>query len=41
MAIKDSDSVQVCLIQRKYKNSWDKLIHYLPLSFLETITIDE
>ncbi|WHX28114.1 hypothetical protein QNH47_09790 [Virgibacillus halodenitrificans] len=38
--INDSDSVQVGFIQRKYKNFWEKLINYLPLSFLETRNID-
>lgn len=42
IAIIDSDSVQVGFIQRKYRNFWDKFIHYSPLtlSFLETINID-
>jgi len=38
--INDSDSTQVGFIQRKYKSLWDKLINYLPLSFLETRNID-
>lgn len=42
IAIIDSDNVQVGFIQRKYKNFWDSLLHYSPLtiSFLETINID-
>ena len=42
ITIINSDSVQVGFIQRKYKNFWNKLIHYSPLtlSFLETINID-
>lgn len=42
IAINDSNSVQVGFIQRRYKNLWDKLIHYLPLSlsFLERININ-
>lgn len=38
----DSDNVQVGFIQRKYKNFWNKLIHYSPLtlSFLETVNIN-
>lgn len=42
IVINDKKNMQVGFIQRKYKNFWDKLIHYLPLplSFLETINID-
>ncbi len=40
--IVDSDSVEIGFIQRKYKNFWDRLLHYSPLtiSFLETINIE-
>lgn len=40
--IHDAHNLQIGFIKRKYKNTWDKLIHYSPisLSFLGTIHID-
>ncbi|WP_440136858.1 tubby C-terminal domain-like protein [Gracilibacillus caseinilyticus] len=40
IVISDSDSTKVGFIQRRYKSRLDKVINYLPLSFLETRNID-